>query len=121
MHPEWARTCEDCAKWIYDDDGKQVQRAGLPVVRPPGVPTPCHKCPKIPDGAEPVRSNAGELDDRGFQAYRHYLECRAVGQFPDDPIVRRNARIFRAAHDAADQKPLWRLVAMLGLGNGGRS
>ena len=23
--------------------------------------------------------------------YQHYRECRAVGQFPDDPLVRRNA------------------------------
>jgi hypothetical protein len=29
-------------------------------------------------------------------AYLHYLECKAVGQFPDDPIVRRTARICAA-------------------------
>lgn len=26
--------------------------------------------------------------------YRHYLECRAVGSFPDDPLVRQNAAII---------------------------
>jgi hypothetical protein len=27
--------------------------------------------------------------------YRHYQECQAVGEFPDDPLVRRHARLIR--------------------------
>ena len=31
------------------------------------------------------------MTDRNWRAYVHYLECKAVGHFPNDPIVRRNA------------------------------
>lgn len=121
MHPEWSRSCADCETWLYGDDGRQSMRMGLPLVRPKGVPTPCHKCPKIPYGLEAIRANAAELDDRGMQAYQHYLECRAVGVFPEDPIVRRNARIFRAVHDEYDKSPMWKLIALVGIGHGRRN
>ncbi len=104
--------------WLYDDDGKVSTRCDVPNKRPRGVPTPCFKCPKIPVGMAPDRQNAVELTDRNFAAYVHYLECRAVGQFPADPIVRRNARILRAIQDEADQKPLHKLIALVSLGNG---
>jgi hypothetical protein len=96
-------------------------RAGLPVLRPKGVATPCLSCPKIPEGIPKTRDNAIELSERNWLAYQHYLECRAVGQFPKDPIVRRNARILRAIIDEAEQRPLWKLIALLGVGHGGRS
>lgn len=38
--------------------------------------------------------NQKGLSDQNLQALRHYQECKAVGSFPDDPIVRRNARII---------------------------
>ncbi len=119
FHPEWSRSCNDCVTWLYDDDGNVSKRCGVPNRRPKGVPTPCFKCPKIPSGAAPPdRSNAVELTERNFAAYVHYLECRAVGQFPADPIVRRNARILRAIQDEAEQKPLHKLIALVSLGNG---
>jgi hypothetical protein len=34
------------------------------------------------------------------QAHQHYQECRAVGRFPDDPIVLRNASIIREITDS---------------------
>lgn len=40
---------------------------------------------------------AVELSDRNWQAYRHYLECKAVNWNVEDaydPIVRRNAVII---------------------------
>jgi hypothetical protein len=50
----------------------------------------------------------------------HYQECRAVGQFPDDAIVRRNAAIIRAATDAAEAqqraKQLGPIAALLAMG-----
>jgi len=121
FHPEWSRTCTDCVTWVYGDDGHVTQRCGIPNRRPKGVPTPCWKCPKIPPvakGEEPQRENAVELTEANFAAYVHYLECRAVGKFPNDPIVRRNARILRAIQDEADAKPLNRLIALVSLGNG---
>lgn len=78
--------------------------------------TPCAECPKIParvigeDGKEipklpanaiKLRPHAVELTPRLVAAWLHYRECRAVGQFPDDPIVRSNAAEFRRAEDEA--------------------
>ena len=37
-------------------------------------------------------------------AYEHYRECRAVGEFPDDPIVRRNAVIIRSVEDEIERR-----------------
>ena len=119
MHPEFAgRTCESCVTWSYDEDGqitRKPSRVGLPVRRPKGTPTPCHKCPKIPPNApEKTREHAIEMSERTMATYRHYLECRAVGRFPRDRIVERNAAIIRAVHDEFDRMPLLRLVARLG-------
>jgi len=117
FHPEWSRSCNDCVAWLYGDDGRVTKRCGEPVRRPRGTPTPCHKCPKIPDGEPPVRANAVELTEQNYRAYLHYLECRAVGKFPTkDPIVRRNARILRAIHDEYEQRPLWKLFSLVSLG-----
>lgn len=61
---------------------------------------PCYSCPKIPEHGDGARPGlAVELTDRNWEAYSHYLECKAVGSFPDDPIVRRNAAIIRSVED----------------------
>lgn len=80
--------------------------------------TPCAKCPKIPDevydesgklisktvaNTKRVRPHAAEFTPRIAQAYRHYRECRAVNQFPDDPIVRANAVHFQDAEEMAKE------------------
>ena len=77
------------------------QGTGEKVPRIAGQPTPCRFCPKIPKGQEPKPENAVELTMRNWQAYQHYLECKAVGAFPDDPIVRRNAMLIRQVEDSA--------------------
>jgi hypothetical protein len=91
-----------------------MERAGKPVMRLPMIPTPCHSCPKIPDGVDKVSDNAVEPTDRSWRAYDHYRKCRAVGVFPDDPIVRRNAAVVRAVEDDFEGAPLRRLLARLG-------
>lgn len=92
---------------------------GLPVLRV--GPTPCQECPKIPVGApQKTREHAIELSDKNYQAWQHYLECRAVGKFPDDPIVRRNARVLRDVYDEYEKLPMWRLfhlISLKGLGD----
>ena len=35
------------------------------------------------------------LTPENEMCYQHYLECRAVRQWPDDSVVRRNAAIIR--------------------------
>jgi hypothetical protein len=74
----------------------------LPVLRPEGTVTPCWKCPKIPVGSLPKPENAVELSAHNREAWHHYLECRAVGVFPDDPIVRRNAAAIREVYDLVE-------------------
>lgn len=65
---------------------------------------PCETCPKVPKTA-PVKSPyaAEELDERGWAAYRHYRECKAVGQFPDDDVVRVVAGVISEAHREAER------------------
>lgn len=89
-----------------------------PVKRPAGTLPPCRTrengCPKgTPE--EPK-----SLSDRNWKAWMHYLECRAVGHFPNDAIVRKNAATIRAATDAAEyalrRKDLGPISALLARG-----
>lgn len=110
LHPEIAaRSCVDCKQFMYDDT---PQRMGLPVIRggvhqPRGnTPTPCRWCPKIPASVpanQATADKAVELSERNWLALIHYLKCRAVGRFPADPWVERNAMIIREEMDAAEQ------------------
>lgn len=60
----------------------------------------CRDCPKVPNGApNPSAADSIELDERGRQAYEFYLECKAVGQWPDDYAVRRIAKAIRQTED----------------------
>lgn len=115
-HPEVAgRSCHDCHTWLYDGDGKITQRAGKPVRRPLGVITPCVNCPKIPDGVVKDWHNAESLTEKNSAAFVHYIECRAVGRFPDDPIVARNAAVIRKVMDDQDRLILYRILGRLGV------
>jgi len=83
---------------MYDEQtGKRLQRHGKPQRRKPGsAPCAFGRCKKgSPD-------NQATLSDRNVQAYQHYLECKAVGRFPDDPIVARNAAAIMVAERHAD-------------------
>lgn len=119
MHPEVAaRSCDDCRRYVYKPDGEILRRparVGLPVLRPAGSPTPCHTCPKIPADS-PVRdpSQAVELNAKNRQAYWHYQQCAAVGHFPDDPIVKRNAAIIAGVLKRLDALRLDRVYLLLG-------
>jgi hypothetical protein len=112
LHPDVAaRSCGDCRRFQYlDEPGKfaaaPMRRQGLPVLRPKGTLTPCSWCDKQPADVPPherTPDTAVELSPKNWRAYQHYLECKAVGQFPDDPIVRRNAALFAQAEKVADR------------------
>jgi hypothetical protein len=110
IHPEIAaRSCEDCQKWLYYDQGpgkfgERVERpAGVPVPRGPHIKTPCCWCAKLPAGKEPCPENAVELTAENFEAWAHYRECKAVGDFPQDAIVRFNASIIAEAEAHAER------------------
>ena len=87
------------------------------MLRPKGAVTPCSWCEKQPPTVperERSADTAEELSDRNWQAYLHYQECRAVGEFPSsDAIVRRNAQLFRQAEDLAHQVRAARLAATI--------
>jgi hypothetical protein len=116
MHPEVAsRPCEDCRRWIYKHDGTLMLKAGQPIPRPKGTPTPCQTCPKIPKDA-PIkdRSQAIDLSEKNRSAWWHYQQCKAVGQFPDDALVRRNAALIARVLKSIDDVRLDRLFYLLG-------
>lgn len=122
------RDCDDCEKHWYDERTGEVRRDafGLPVLRPPGTKPPCPACEKVPKevrrNTHPGKVNkslAVNLTPANQQAYDHYLECRAVGRFPDDEIVKRHASIIRQLEDARDRleeaERFGALAAALGL------
>lgn len=89
---------------------KMLRDGSGPQPRVPGTKTPCAVCPKIPHGAEPRPENAVELTDRTTAAYQHYLECKAVGEFPNDPIVRYTAVLIRQAEESCERADSRRLA-----------
>jgi len=109
---------------MYDEDtGERKQYAGQPIRRPTGTNPPCGypgkrkgttRCPKgTPDSAT-------DLWIRNQTAYRHYQRCQAVGRFPEDDLVERNAAIIWRIETAAAESramlrdQLSRLSAMAG-------
>lgn len=121
LHPEVAyRDCTDCEAFVYDEKtGKKLERQGKPVPRPRGTKAPCRL--RENGCAKGTPENSRTLTEANWQAYQHYSECRAVGQFPDDPIVRRNAAIIREAADSAERELALRIAGPIGaLLGGGR-
>jgi hypothetical protein len=109
LHPEVAgRSCADCQTYLYydrgpNDFGPRCERGGKPQRRPKGTGPPCAWCPKIFPGDDPAPPNAQDLTPLNEQVYRHYRECRAVGRFPADPVVARNAAVIREVEEHRDR------------------
>lgn len=120
LHPEVAfRDCQDCMRFVYDErTGKKIERRDKPVVRHPKCPPPCRLSVGCPKGAPTGEKGCRELSLKNWAAYRHYRECVAVGDFPKDATVRRNAAIIRMAEESvAETKQagsLGPLMALLG-------
>lgn len=93
--------------------------SGNKITRDRGEMPPCKSCPKIPKGDPALPMYAQELSEKNWQAYQHWQECRAVGHFPNDPIVRRNAAIIQRVYDEysreAIRKPINDLISILPL------
>lgn len=60
------------------------------------MPPPCRTNQGCPKGTP---ENSKELSNKNRLAYDHYLQCKAIGKFPDDAIVYRNAGIIRRIED----------------------
>lgn len=115
LHPQWRRSCSDCLKWRYDEHGKPMERphgSGNRLTNDDGY-TPCTECPKIPEGSPKERRYAQELSDKNFRAWQHWRECKAVGRFPDDEIVKRNAAILQSIQDELDRQPIQQLTQLM--------
>jgi hypothetical protein len=92
--------------YVYDEaTGRPYEnppRSGRLVVRPQGTHPPCRiagvGCPRGTPESPLELSTANQV------AWRHDRECRATGQFPDDPLVRRNAAIIREVEDAFERR-----------------
>ena len=48
--------------------------------------------------------NRRALSRKNQQAWEHYLECSAVGDFPEDGVVRRNAGLILEAVQISDRQ-----------------
>lgn len=110
QHPMIAiRDCGHCQEYFYDDDPRSPQY-GNPRTKHNGTdelrkrdsscPPLCRTPRGCPNGTpeEPQR-----LTDQNRAAYQHYRECQAVGDFPNDPVVRQNAMIIRAVEESVAQ------------------
>lgn len=74
-------------------DGKPEERSAFGV----GICLPnCMTDRGCPKGT-PDKPNS--LNESNQQCYEFYKECRAVGEFPHDPVVRRNAAVIREVED----------------------
>ena len=96
-HPEvGTRRCTDCKKWLYDEDTgvRKKDRNGKPIIRPDYAPVRCETKKGCPRGKP-----ENEMRQYNWRAYMHYLECKAVGEWPADPIVRANASVIRTIED----------------------
>ncbi|WP_149112131.1 hypothetical protein [Limnoglobus roseus] len=81
---------------------------------PRATSPPCRRCPKVPasvlavkqrTGATVTPADAYEPDDRHRETVAHFLGCAAVGRFPDDDWVTRNAQFLRPLLKAAEDRP----------------
>ncbi len=98
LHPQVAAIdCRKCSKFACDlKTGKFFERGnGLLIERGPEGP-PCRTDKAICPKGEPGKS---DLTKQSQQVLQHYLECEAVGEWPDDEIVRQNAAILRSVLD----------------------
>ncbi len=94
------RDCAHCHVYLYIESGELsgtvlTRSDGRPARRPPGSRPPCYhlgadgrpKCPKSrPFGSDFYQCNR--------EAYEYHLECSAVGDFPDDAMVRERAVVI---------------------------
>jgi hypothetical protein len=99
------RNCTHCQTYVYDETtGRPFEHpphSGRFIPRPAGTLSPCRMagigCPKG------TPENPRSLTHENQAAYRFDRECRAVGNFPDDPLVRRHAALIRAAEQSVAQ------------------
>ncbi|HTI51186.1 MAG TPA: hypothetical protein VL475_09550 [Planctomycetaceae bacterium] len=98
-----ARDCGDCQLHVYDETtGRRAQHGGHPVPRPAGTAPPC-RLPHV-GCLKGTPENPNSLSTNNQFAYRFHQECRAVGQFPDDSIVRHHAVVIQRVEQSVGRE-----------------
>lgn len=101
-----ARSCDHCQKFVYDEEtGTPARDAeGKLIERDPRNTPPCRRPRGCPKGTPEAPRT---LSPRNWAAYLFHLECQACGDFPDDPLVRRNAALIEMAEREAEAQRSW--------------
>lgn len=113
LHPGIAHLdCDFCLKHMVDEKTgvPEIGRGGVPELRilnmSPEYLSPCRDLRRDGNGRR-VRTcpkgtpeNPKTLSPENELCYEHFLECKAIGQFPDDSVVRRNAAVIQGVLDA---------------------
>ena len=110
------RDCQDCLVHQYDektglrvlgDDDKPVKRL---IGCGDEFLAPCRDL-RVADGNKRLRicpkgtpEEPNSLSEDNEACFDHYKECEAVGFWPDDPLVRRNAAVIRDIEKEADER-----------------
>lgn len=90
------RNCNNCKKWWYDEETGEVAKAmGKPLLRIIDTPTLCQTEAGCPKGTPEDQKSWHAINRRAFL---HWIEAKSVSQFPDDPIVRRNAASIQSVY-----------------------
>lgn len=103
LHPAVAfRDCQLCQKYKYNEETGILATWGPdnePLPRGPKGKPPCRTASGCPKGTP---ENPLSLSPKNQQAVWHNLQCEAVGCFPDDGLVRRNAALILDARRQAE-------------------
>jgi len=99
-HPKVAfRNCQHCLAFVYDETtGAPYQWRGQPYPRGETKP-PCQTAAGCPKGSP---DSEVALSERNRRALVFHRRCEAVGRWPEDPIVERNAVVIQAAEREAE-------------------
>lgn len=85
------KTCDVCRTYWLTESGEYTYEGSERLLRPAGSNVPC-ECPSGCIVGHYKKQN--RLSPENCRAFDHYMECHAVGEFPPDPIVKRNAAII---------------------------
>lgn len=117
-HPEWVRTCRDCAKWVMKGDGTIQTYGPDETPLPRDGPPPCWVCAKHRPDAEPDTKKPLPPDEDfgGWfgQLQDWYDEGRACG-FPADlhGTARQVATVFEQAERGVERAERRQLIQLL--------
>lgn len=112
-HPQIAfRDCSHCLRFHYNEETGEPYpgRDGEPARRHWGCPPPCRTPAGCPKGTP---EEPKSLSAQNMQAYEHYQTCKAIGRFPEDSIVERNAALFMLCEETRENRHRSEISALL--------